>query len=512
MQLLKKIKSQKLLDGMNYIHILIILIVIFLIGLIGIFPVWFLRGNKEKENENAVISDASDIELMDYRETYGLEKYKKSISDSESDEPDEEMQIPEEVPSALTDEPIELADIHSASGLTAVFKCYKPGATQYTWETYDIYSRNWIEAPEGDVTFTKDELNRNVSAFKVAATQENDGLIIRCRVDFQSDPIEPIVEMAALYILKDDIKKISVSDYGADSGYINIKDIPINITYVDGSNEDIIGLNGMYFLDTLEESRNVSVDVYGNPEETLTVVQKYHEYAYLTPSEQEAIIRYKNSDTVIDAPVMLTGEDKETPVILKFDIEKHERSDDSESASATVTITATDNSTPYLELEYAFLPESEEPEEGDWKNRPSFEIDVSKGRQWIAYCRDKSGNIASLLGDINDVTTSSASTPEAGLEFSIRLEISDAWSQYNKIMVDTEKTDEEYEYRYMLTENEDSGWISQAEYTVHINGTYKVYVRDTSGNISETEIAVSNIDNNPPVIQFITEKENENEE
>lgn len=51
-----------------------------------------------------------------------------------------------------------------------------------------------------------------------------------------------------------------------------------------------------------------------------------------------------------------------------------------------------------------------------------------------------------------------------------------------------------------------SDWISYEEYAVDANGTWTIRVKDNAGNISETEIEVSNIDKEAPVIKRISVK------
>lgn len=407
----------------------------------------------------------------------------------------------------MSEESVKLKDIYSVYdvGETAVFKCYKKDATQYTWDTYDASLSDWVAVPQEEITVMLDELNREISTYKVAAVQDNDGLIVRCRTDLQSG--ETVTEIGILYIL-DGITNISASDYTADSGkYISIKDIPISITFSDGSERVVNGLNGLYFLETIEGDSSVTNDVYGNPIEQLTVVKKYREYAWLKPEERETTIRYHNGDTKIDIPIVLKGEDNDQPDILQVDINEG-TGNAGESELAAVTITATDNSTSYSELEYAFLPESDEPEDTDWINGSRINVDIDASEKWKAYCRDKSGNIASLSVDIfGEVINGGEVEPETSeLSISLSLEIKDIWSTYNKIIV--ANTDAS-EYRYVMVDNndEDSGWITRPEYVVNANGTYKVYARDAAGNVAEGEIIVSNIDNNPPVIQSIKEKE-----
>lgn len=472
---------------------------------------FFIRfPNKAKESEDA-ISDMSAPEPVNYTDVEDIElkeKYRRSDNKPEesdipipSEDTSEEYATShnEERQAALSNEPVKLADIYSEAGLTAAFKCFRPDAVRYTWEVYDISAKNWIEAAPDDVSLTRDELGREVSTLRLQAL-DNDGLMVRCITEFP-EAKGSITEIAALHVLND-VAGISVNDYTSYSdGYISIKDIPVNVTFKDGRKNTITGMNGIYFLEITETSEP-SVDAYGNPVEILTIVKTSHEYLYPEKEKGEAIIRYRGGTAVIDAHMTLTMEDNEAPVILQLDISGCETNNGNaeEPASATVSIMAVDNSTPYRNLEYAFLPDTKEPDDDDWTNKHVFDVDISNGK-WTAYCRDQSGNTASSA---RDIITADNTAPL----ISARLENEDTWCPANKIIVEADGKPF-LEYCYKNTESEeDSGWISQAEYSISKNGTYHVYARDAAGNVSEREIIVSNIDSHAPVINAIKKKEN----
>ena len=63
-------------------------------------------------------------------------------------------------------------------------------------------------------------------------------------------------------------------------------------------------------------------------------------------------------------------------------------------------------------------------------------------------------------------------------------------------------------YSYSCAETgEDSGFIARNEYEITSNGTWIVRVMDAAGNLSTEQIYVSSIDTQNPVINGITQKE-----
>lgn len=99
-----------------------------------------------------------------------------------------------------------------------------------------------------------------------------------------------------------------------------------------------------------------------------------------------------------------------------------------------------------------------------------------------------------------------AQAAEEKTEISLSLENKEKWCQRNTICVSTDES-QPVEYRYICTTSgEDSGWGTERRKNVDTNGTWMIQVRDASGTITEQEIEVANIDNQPPVIRSITEK------
>lgn len=400
----------------------------------------------------------------------------------------------EEILEPLTNAPVKLSDIYAEKDSTVFFHCFYPDAVSYTWEIYDMKG-GWQEAASENVTLGKDELNREVSSLQTLA-KDNDGIMIRCTAEFETK--DSIVDTASLHILEK-IADISAEDFTYDSGqYISTRDIPVKITYQNGSKEEITGLSGIYFLESSESSEYSTVS--GNMTETITTVKTYCDYFHMEPKEMEVTMRYQGKES-IDIPIKLTGEDLSAPVIAGLTLSDYTISTVDKPVPVTVSIQAEDNSTLYPNLVYAFLPEGEEPEEDDWIKNPSFTIDITKNGKWIAYCKDESGNIGMFDKDIIAVDNKAPIV-------SVKLE-KNFWCTENKIIVNaTDGLSIEYNFSCVET-GEESGWTAKNEYPVSKNSTWKIKVRDAVGNITEQEITVSNIDTQMPVIRNITEKKGE---
>lgn len=215
------------------------------------------------------------------------------------------------------------------------------------------------------------------------------------------------------------------------------------------------------------------------------------------------MLRYQGKNGNIDIPIKMIGEDSTPPEIKELSISEFEISTVDQPVPVTVTIVAEDDVTTYPDLEYAFLPEGEELTEETWTNQYSFDTDITMNGKWIAYCRDKSGNVTKEEKDIIVVDNKAPA---------VRLSLkSDTWCTENRIIVNA-KDALSIEYCYSCARTgEDSGWITKNEYAVTENGTWKVKVRDAVGNMTEEEITIDNIDNQAPVIRGIIEKEIEEE-
>lgn len=395
------------------------------------------------------------------------------------------------------EQPIILSDIYTEEDNVVVFKSFYPEAKGYTWEIYDESIQEWKRASDGDVAIQRDDLDRDISSYIVTASKENNNLMVRCTVDFPEK--ESTTDIAVLHVFDKSITKISFEDFTTEAGeYITAMDIPVKVRYADGSKETITGLNGLSFLDVQTASEESASDNV----ETITTIITPYEYKRVNTGEEDVSIRYKFGETSIDASVKLTGADMIAPVISTVEIDDFVISNnEDEPVLVKVTIEASDNSTTYQYLKYAFLPEQTSPEESDWKDSPVFETEIMQNGKWIAYCKDQAGNTATLEKEVIAIDINAP-------EVSLHLE-NDSWCQTNKILVDV-TDDSPVEYSFSCAETgADSGWVSENEYDVTKNSTWQVKVRDAAGNVTKKEISIDNIDDRPPVIIKITEKEGE---
>ena len=404
----------------------------------------------------------------------------------------------------LADEEVKLSDIYSEVGNSVIFKCFDKDAESYEWEYYDLAAKDWTAADPADISFYEDELNRNVSGLKVKADQNNHELMVRCTIHFSEREDES--QTAYLFILDDKVTDLYVEDYTADANrYISTQEIPVKVTYESGKKEDITGLEGLYFV-TYEEEKDYTTAVSGNRIETTIMTKTEHSYFYSGLEENETLIRYRpdilsEEDETIETSCLITGKDMLAPTISDLSISHYEISRAAEPVTLTVSISAEDDITPYPELKYAFLPAGQIPIEDDFGHKASFDVCIEKNGMYTAYVRDNSGNIAELEKNII------IADDEAPVINSIALSNESGWCKSNTIMVDAKDMgDMSYSF-----ENKSgaagSGWITYSEYTVDTNGTWTVQVKDAAGNISDSEIVVSNIDKEAPIIHSISIKE-----
>ncbi|MCM1388122.1 MAG: hypothetical protein NC231_12400 [Bacillus sp. (in: Bacteria)] len=496
----------------NFRRGVIVLGCLLFLSFAGYFSIRYAEAAEDKENADIVLQ-MPEVEPVSVKFLGEKDVLNSNLSedmtyhDEQLGKLPEEMNTSEEIEEAeknaashKIDEPIYLSDVYAEKDSIVIFKSFYPEASGYTWEMYDAKGQQWVKIPDEDIICRNDELQREVSVFITSAENEHDGLMIRCTTLF--DTKEPVIDIASLHVLNKNIQDISIDDdITVESGqYISASDIPVQVTYQDGSAEVIKGLNGIYFLDT-EESTEESTSVSGNLIETVTTINKAYEYTWAEAKEKEMTIRYKSADESVDTSFHLIGKDVSAPVISQLTISDFVVSNIDTSVPVEVVIQAEDDTTPYDKLQYAFLPDGEEPEEDAWYDRASFDVDITQNGTWLAYCKDESGNIATKETEIIAVDNKAPF-------ISLQLEKDeDIWCQANCIIVKaTDALPVEYCYSCIET-GEESGWMKQNKKEITQNGTWKVMVRDEAGNIAEQEIVVSNIDKQPPVIQEIKVKE-----
>lgn len=444
---------------------------------------------KAAETEPAIIEEKPE-EILDKQ----IENPASNEEEYATSHIEEEPAEPEEIPEPVAAFPVRLSDVYAEKGSVAVFRCYDPEATHYLWETYDPRTESWAE--NGEAVEITDELYRKISTLLVEADDIHSELTVRCRVSRES--ADDIVSTAVLHILPE-IESISVPEYTAEAGtYVSAREIPVQISFQDGSKDTITGLNGLFFLKK-EESSEQGTTVSGNVTETITTVYTACDYNHLENGDQEAILRYQGRNKPQDEAVMLIAEDLTPPEIKEVSIGDYEVSTTDQPVPVTVTIIAEDEITAYPELAYAFLPEGKEPKAKDWiKGTSTWEMDITQNGTWVAYCKDESGNIATQEKHLI-VVDNKPPVVDVFLEY-------DTWCRENKIHVAaTDGMSVEYSYICDQT-GEDTGWSTRNEHTITDNGLWRIKVRDAVGNVTEQEIRVDNIDRQAPVIRSITSK------
>lgn len=400
----------------------------------------------------------------------------------------------------LTDAPVRLSDIYSSSGSTAAFRCFDIDAESYEWEYYDVPAKEWKTAEPSRIQSSRDELNRMISSLQVEADQDRHGFMVRCTLHFKGKEDE--TQTACLFILKDKVKEIQTDDFvAAANTYVCAQELPVRITYMDGSQEEITGLNDFYFLMS-EEKKDYSTSISGNRIETTTLTQT--ECVYFNAgqdAEQAPVMRYRTGEADgLETTCKIIGKDLLPPVISDVTISPYEVSNIDQPMTVSVTIFAEDDLTPYPELEYAFVLAGEELKEEDWIKKPAFDVCIERNGTYIAYARDGAGNTSQTEKELITVDT------KAPVIQSVSLAAASGWCRSNTIMVEAQDAGAISFCFENKSEGITSDWITFSEYSVDRNGTWLVRARDEAGNISETEILVSNIDREAPVILGISIK------
>lgn len=392
-------------------------------------------------------------------------------------------------------ETVRLADVYAVPGSEVKLECFYPEAESYAWEVYDRHKCTW-EPMDGVIL--QDELYRPVSVLSVLSGG-TDTTSVRCSVQMENG--ETVTESASVYIITGDILDISIKeDYVTDAGrYVSSREIPVCVSYADGTQDTITGLYQTAFVESTE-NREVSASSTGNSVETVTTVYTECGYAYVGLEDKDLLLRYRGGDgQAIDTGVTISGKDLSAPVISEVSVSGYEITNVDAPVTASISITAEDDKTPYPDLEYAFIPKDPEnetvPKEEDWNHSAAFDINITQNGTWVAFCRDRGGNAASMEKEIIVVD-------QKAPVISVCL-LSTEWCSSNQIIADAE----DYlpvEYRFLSEDGEDSGWTTKNRQDVSGNGTWEVQARDSAGNISSESITVSNIDKQSPVIKMIT--------
>ena len=388
-----------------------------------------------------------------------------------------------------------LTDIYSENNKDAIFRCFNKEASSYTWEIYDWEETDWKPAPEEAVSMGSDELGREISWLKVSGSEET---TVRCILGYPEKKSE--TQTASLYLLKSNIEKITANDYETDPGtYVCIENIPITVTYEDQTEETLTGLNGLFFI-AKEEKTDRKTGMGGNQKETTITTISECSYIRIGSEEKEVKLQYNGSEgRQLETIFTIKGDDSQPPVISAVEIAPFTISNTDIPVTLTVAIDAEDNKTLSQRMDYAFALKGTPPEEIQWMKKNSFDVDIVQNGFHTAFARDEAGNFAEKEMEVITVDTKPP-------EIQVSLKNSTGWCKNNEIQVDAKDASE---LQYSFRHTDDAivpEWSDCHTYTIERNGTYVVKVKDMAGNIAETEITVSNIDREAPVIQGIYEK------
>lgn len=420
--------------------------------------------------------------------TFQEEEWKESVSENGITELQEALTIDDK--EAVTQDIVHLKDVYVEHEATVIMKCFYPDAISYVWETYNLQSREWKPLEE---QIAMDELYRRISVCYVECTRDIAPVTVRCTVTTQSQVYE---EICTINLLGKEIKEIVVKDTDVNAGeYMNVKDLPVEVKYVDDSTETVTGLYGLFWIHETKNSE-YSQTISGNQMETITTIITENEYRLNNLGEEIVEIHYRSENTEIDLNAKLTGKDMTAPDIISLQLGDWQVNSKDEPVVIPVSVIAADNHTIYTELEYCFLPPGEIPQEDDWKKESKWQINATQNGIWTLYVRDKEGNISTQERELLIID-------ELPPDLTVRLDNTDWCKSVTIIAEATDKQDIEYFFSCKDT-GEESGWISDTCWKTSTNGKWVVAARDRVGNIVEKEIVVSNIDNEVPVIHAIT--------
>ena len=475
-----------------------ILVIFSICLIIVVLLIWKQRGNevmaaiREKLGREETRIDNSDSYATSHTELEIPKLAEETIEEENIQETDYGEERNMGIREPITDEIIKIHDLYTENDTEVTMRCFYPGAS-YIWEKYNLQTKDW-EIMESNMG--TDELFREISLCTVYCEKSISPIMVRCTAVTEE---QEYTDVAAIHILDKEISSLALSPYIANAGdYLSAKDIPVKVTFSDGSAEEISGLYGLYWIQE-EEKTEYSQSISGNMVETVTTVLTALEYQYIELGEMEEVMRYRIGDHKQDIPITIEGKDLTKPDILKVELGSYEISNIDEPIPIQVTITAVDNHTPYTDLSYCFLPSGKEPEEKDWQKESAWEAMIDKNGIWVAYVKDTAGNIATTEKEIIAVD-------QKAPVMKITLENTE-WCEETKIMVEaTDNLDIMYCFSCPAT-GENSGWIEAAEYAVNRNGVWVVAAKDSLGNTAEKEIEITNIDRQLPVIHRITVQE-----
>lgn len=494
------------------IGILILLAVICMAG-IGSYQKYGVRdGNSgqstEKGNDETGLGNDMIKSARAEQGEFVEEKEKEGKAAIEQKEEREGAVIEKEEPAIPTK--MIPKDIYIMSGSIGKIRCYLENAEEYIWEYYDEKKREWDYVDRNKniyLTGEEDGFNRNISTLVIRETEENDGLLVRCKAVTKGGEEEYKASVHMLSFQAEDVERIEAEEsYKAEAGtYVSTLDVPVNIIKKDGSEEIVTGLDGLFFCIPKDISSDMERTDDGMTVETVTTTAFENEYCYVEAGKNEILLRYRGKVSVMDTKLILEGSDDEPPEAeVKLAAYEIGSIEEEREKNITAEIDGMDNYTPLTNLLYAFKPKGEKVEDHDFSPKSRWEVEVNENGVWTAYVKDEAGNIGSRDIEIITLDQKPPLIKSVSLKFG-----SGEWKKENVIVIEAEdKTD--MQYCYICNElGVNSGWIEKSEYKVEENGVWEVRAKDAAGNESAVEIEVKNIDRQPPVIISIKVKEND---
>lgn len=257
-------------------------------------------------------------------------------------------------------------------------RCWYPEGESYMWEIYNAQTDAW-KIPADCVDVQTDELGRHLSVLSVQTGAED--VPVRCTV-FMAEG-ETVTDEAVVHIIPD-IAAVEAEDYTADAGtWISGKDIPLTVSYADGTQDTVTGLYGVTFLDRQGE---YSVDENGHAVETVTTI--IYEYARIEPGDRELLLRCRAGEQDFETKLTVSG--KDAAPVVSVSLENPE--DWCETNKLIV------NASDYSSVEYRFINEEED---SGWTERNEYAI--SRNGMWEIQVRDTAGNISSEKMTVSNI-------------------------------------------------------------------------------------------------------------
>lgn len=253
------------------------------------------------------------------------------------------------------------------------------------WEIYNAQTDTW-KIPADSVDVQTDEMGRRCSVLSVQTGAED--VSVRCTV-FMAEG-ETATDEAVVHIIPD-IVAIEAEDYTADAGtWISGKDIPLTVSYADGTQDTVTGLYGVTFLDR-QEDREYSVDENGHAVETVTTVNTIYEYARIEPGDRELLLRCRAGEQELETNLTVSG--KDAAPVVSVSLENPE--DWCETNKLIV------DAADYSSVEYRFINVINGEEDSGWTERNEYAI--SRNGTWEIQVRDASGNVTAETVTVSNI-------------------------------------------------------------------------------------------------------------